>query len=222
MSNESDSRYLTDAGMAFFGAVTASVSHELNNVISIIDQTAGLLDDMIAGEEQGVPLSVERLTTAVASVQKQTERGLEIIKRLNKFAHSTDQPLLEFEVNEVLDNFVALARRLASLKRADLVLSPPVEQLKITSNPFFLQQVVFRTFKLVLEEIQPGDVVRLGAVAVDNGVAIKLESPRPVMTADDKMAEFNRLAMQIEGKLTAEPLDSGTRFTLTIPLRPAN
>lgn len=222
MSNDSDSRYLTDAGMAFFGAVTASVSHELNNVISIIDQTAGLLDDMIAGEEQGVPISVDRLTSAVASVQKQTERGLGIIKRLNKFAHSADQPLLEFEVYEVLSNLVSLAQRLASLKRASLELKPAVEQLRITSNPFFMQQVLFRVLKLVLEVVEPEDIVSLAALGKDTGVALTIESPRPALPTDEQLAVLNRLAAQIEGSLSVEAQDTGTKFTLELSRHPVS
>lgn len=220
MSDEKQ-RYLTDAGMAFFGAITASVSHELNNVISIIDQTAGLLDDMIAGDEQGVPLTIDRLTNAVALVQKQTERGLQIIKRLNRFAHSADQPLLEFEVGEVLDNLVALCQRLASLKKASIELRPAVEATRVTSNPFFMQEVLFRLVKLALQVVQPEDRLEVGAAAGDGRVAINIDSQRAVAISDEQLSDLNLLAAQIEGAVSADTHDTGTRMTLDFPVRQA-
>ena len=72
--------------LAFFGAITASVSHELNNVISIVYQTAGLLNDLLAGAQRGRPISDERLEQIAIRIGEQTERGAAIIKRLNAFA----------------------------------------------------------------------------------------------------------------------------------------
>ena len=80
-----------DAGLAFFGAVTASVTHEQNNVLSVIDQTAGLLQDMIAAEREGTPINIDRLADAVRTVQAQTERSLGIIRRLR--LRSSAEPL---------------------------------------------------------------------------------------------------------------------------------
>jgi len=54
-------RLLKDEGLAFFGAITASISHELNNVIAIIDQSAGLLNDLLAGAQYGRPITNEKL-----------------------------------------------------------------------------------------------------------------------------------------------------------------
>ena len=51
-------RVMWENSLAFFGAITASVSHELNNVMSIIDQNNGLLKDLLA---VGHPISNERL-----------------------------------------------------------------------------------------------------------------------------------------------------------------
>ena len=34
-------------GFAFFGAITASLSHELNNVLATIKELSGLLEDLV-------------------------------------------------------------------------------------------------------------------------------------------------------------------------------
>ena len=173
-NDDSGKAATSQKGIAFFGTVTASVTHELNNVISIIEQTAGLLDDLVAGEERGVPISIERLGEISTSVQKQTRRGLGIIERLNRFAHTTDRPVTEFDVDEVVSNLVELSRRLAGLKRVTLEYRAPAADARLTGNPFALQEAVFLTLRRVLDATESTCVVAVGADP-SGGVAITIE-----------------------------------------------
>lgn len=215
LSRESEQSQLADS-LAFFGAVTASVSHELNNVISIIDQTAGLIEDMIAGEERGVPISIERLGTASATVRRQTGRGLDIIHKLNRFAHSADLPLVEFDINEVLTNLVGLTQRLASLKRSELEFKPTAEAVKITGNPFLLQQILFSAIRLVLTVVEPNDKIVLSAGKADSEVVIEIRCPRAMTVSDQNLAALQALADQTSGRLTFESTDSSSLFSVRL------
>ena len=48
-NDQTDEQLLRERSLAFFGAITASVSHELNNVISILDQNlVGILSAKLA------------------------------------------------------------------------------------------------------------------------------------------------------------------------------
>jgi signal transduction histidine kinase len=130
-----DARVLRDQSLAFFGAVTASVSHELNNVISIVDQSAGLLADLVAGARQGRPIPEEKIERVAETVERQTQRGLGIIRRLNKFAHLVDVPELEFDLNELVDNFVALNTRPADMRRVGLEIRSSVAATAVSFVP---------------------------------------------------------------------------------------
>jgi C4-dicarboxylate-specific signal transduction histidine kinase len=215
LSRESEQNQLAGS-LAFFGAVTASVSHELNNVISIIDQTAGLIEDMIAGEERGVPISIERLGTASATVRKQTGRGLDIIHRLNRFAHSADLPLVEFDVNEVLTNLVELTQRLASLKRADLVLTPFSESLKITANPFLLQQILFTAIRLFLTVVEANDIIEVSASKAESEVVAWIKCPREFTASDHDLVALQALAERESGGLAFESNEGGSLFSVRV------
>jgi FixJ family two-component response regulator len=61
-------------------------------VLSIIDQTGGLLSDLISAAQKGIPIKEERLKTIADKIATQTERGTRIVKRLNQFAHSVNEP----------------------------------------------------------------------------------------------------------------------------------
>lgn len=210
----------SDAGLAFFGRVTASVSHELNNVISIIDQTAGLLEDLIAGEERGIPITTERLSQAAASIKKQTDRGLHIIQRLNRFAHSADYPVVEFDVNEVMENLVALTRRLADLKRAGLELKSCPTQLQVTGNPFLLQQAIFAVIGLGLGSVERDDVIEVVIEGDGGGSTITVTCPREINTDDNTFVALHQVADRLQGNLSVNNEAGKTEFRLYIPKCP--
>ena len=160
----SDERLLNENGLAFSGAITASVTHELNNVYSIIDQTIGLLEDLLVNADPDRPIPNDRLQRIADKIQAQTQRGVGIIKRLNTFAHSVDEPESEFEVNQLVENLVELSRRFANLKKVELDVSYYSEPVTIRNNPFLLQQALFLCLKQALENAQKG--VRI-TVAID-------------------------------------------------------
>lgn len=223
MSANDDRGKLTGSqkGIAFFGTVTASVTHELNNVISIIEQTAGLLDDLVAGEERGVPISIERLGEISTSVQKQTRRGLGIIERLNRFAHTTDRPVTEFDVDEVVSNLVELSRRLAGLKRVTLEYRAPATEVRLTGNPFALQEAVFLTLRRALETTGGTCVV---AVAPDeeSGAAITIE---PDGAADPDAADWGAVeeaARRAGGEIEIGSDEKRGRVIVRFPARFGN
>jgi C4-dicarboxylate-specific signal transduction histidine kinase len=45
-----------DAGLQFFGRMSASISHELKNALAIIKENAGLLADYVAMMGKGTPI----------------------------------------------------------------------------------------------------------------------------------------------------------------------
>ncbi len=168
-------RVMWENSLAFFGAITASVSHELNNVMSIIDQNNGLLKDLLAAVEYGRPISNERLERINNSITNQTERGVRIIKRLNRFAHSVDDPVREFDIIQLVDNFTRLAQRLASLKRVILESRHDDPQLSVTTSPFLVQQVLFICIQRSLNAAQSEDVIDIITEARDKKILLTVK-----------------------------------------------
>lgn len=156
--------------LKFIGAVTASVSHELNNVITIIDQVAGLLQDMLAGARAGSPLDTGKLQALQERIARQTRRGIEIVKNLNRFAHGVDEPVARFEMNAVIGNLVSLVQRRADLRKVRLSVRYAGREAYVTSNPFRLQQALFYCLERFLEFSPPGSEIAL-AIACDGSSA---------------------------------------------------
>lgn len=204
--------------LAFFGTVTASVSHELNNVIAIMEQTAGLLEDRLAGAGDEIVIPSEKLEKIVTSLQNQAARGLTIIKSLNRFAHSADHAKCTFDVGETLQNLVKLITRLATLKSASLEAKLPKTPIEIESNPFCFQQVVVLAVKAVLENVQKGDAITVTLDKTDHGVKVTVEGPINAPGTDIiGSAELQRIIKRMPGEVTFEPTDRRLYIHLLFP-----
>ena len=54
---------LTETSLQFFGRVSASISHELKNVLAIINENAGLLEDFTLMGDRGIPTGSPTVST---------------------------------------------------------------------------------------------------------------------------------------------------------------
>ncbi len=221
-ATEGNERLLRDRSLAFFGAITASVSHELNNVISIINQNAGLLDDMIIGAARGRPIDEERLGRLADTVKRQTDRGITIIRRLNKFAHGVDEPVREFDVGEVTANFVDLMQRLANLKRSSIVLGKPDGKLMMTGNPFMIQQALFLAVTNLLGLVEEDEPVRADLDTDGDGIRLRVGCRTPPGGEAPSQEEFLELLLGLLGGSVESSSDGGLRtIEIRLPAEPA-
>ena len=79
-----DERRVAIGGVRFFGKMTASATHELKNTLAIINENAGLLEDLSMIAQSGNSLSSERVHDISKRVSRQVKRADVILKRLNR------------------------------------------------------------------------------------------------------------------------------------------
>lgn len=167
-------RYRADSELQFFGTITASVSHELNNVVSIVNQTGGLLEDILYGARQGEEITTESLERIASKIAAQTERGISIIKRLNSFAHTVDDPVMQFNLTESIGNLMQLCERFAALRGVELAGDDIRNDISITNNQINVQRLVFLAMRDILGTGQKGDSVSYSILEADTGVVVTL------------------------------------------------
>ena len=134
---------LQETGLQFFGKLSASVSHDLKNVLSIINEKAGLLEDFCYMARQGRPLDMERIEAVTAQVKGQVERADQIIRCFNRFAHSTDHPIAAVDLGETATTLVHLAQRLLAGMEATVVVQPIDPPVMITTRPLMAQELIW-------------------------------------------------------------------------------
>ncbi len=163
-----------DAGLQFFGKVMASISHEIKNVMAIINENAGLLEDLAFMAEKGRPLETERVKVLAGKVKDQVRRGDEIIENMNQFAHSVDRVVDRVDLGEVLSLVIKLAQRSASMKGVRLEAKTTPDRIMITTNPFLLENLIWLCLSLAMESAPSSKTVCLVPETVENGARIRV------------------------------------------------
>jgi hypothetical protein len=147
-------------GLEFFGTVVASVTHELNNVLSIVDQVGGLIGDITVKAVAGAPVDPERLRTLRERIDRQVRKGTVIVRHLNNFAHSLDESHGPFDASESLDDLLALSNRFADLQQVRLVRTDWADWTGV-GDVFLFQYGVHEALRRILAESTEGDRIEV-------------------------------------------------------------
>ena len=218
--NDAKEQLLREKGFGFFGAITASLSHEMNNVFAIINELSGLLDDFFHAAEQGAPLNVERLRGTTQRIGAQVERGQEYIKRLNGFAHTVDDRQTTIVLNETVEAITTLCRRLGKLRRVELETSLPEVSPRIEGSAFDVQHIIFRCIDIVLNASEQGDVVQINIEPQDGGARLIFASSSAVESTaelESKRDFLTLLVAEMQGALESV-IQAGQPLRLEVSL----
>ena len=185
------SEIVAEAGLQFFGKISASISHELKNVLAIINENAGLLEDFTLMADRGVPLDPVRLKTMAEAVKKQIGRADAIIGNMNRFAHSADQTFTTADLAQTIELALAVTARFAVMRGIKIDLQLPQNPVALETAPFSLMNLLWLCLEFCMSA--SGDEKRVELVAEDTGSGVRIR--------------FRRLAGLSEALLESFPSD---------------
>jgi signal transduction histidine kinase len=180
------------------GRIVASAAHELNNVMAIAEQNAGLLQDLLA---QGVSPPPEKLAQIAEGILVQSRRGVDLLRAVRAFAHSADADRVDFDVTATLANLCLLARRRADVKGVRLTLEPSPERVTLWSSPFRFQQVVYLVIESCLESAGEADTFSIRAQRQDGHVVVRIDAGVSAPPAPEVRAQIEALMRGMRGEL---------------------
>lgn len=160
-------------GLLFCGAMTASMSHEIKNALAIVNENAGLLEDLILLSEKGHSLNPERLKTLAGNIRRQVQRADSIVSRLNQFAHSAGQPVITTDIEEIFEFTVALAARMAAMKGVTLTVADTT--ILLQARPFMVENLLWLCLKHFFSVSTGNQTVHLGAENAGSHVVIAMQ-----------------------------------------------
>ncbi|MCW7753981.1 hypothetical protein OOT00_08280 [Desulfobotulus sp. H1] len=136
-------------GIQFSGKITAALTHELRNVLAVIRETGGLMQDVMALTASSGH-GDERIRKGFQTIGEQVLRGSELMDRLNRFAHTPDRPEEFFDMAEAAKEFFLLTERFCRLKRIEIL--PETEALSIyfTASRFYFFVALFTALEMCL------------------------------------------------------------------------
>jgi signal transduction histidine kinase len=166
-------RAIGEEALRFYGKISASISHEIKNVLAVLNENAGLLEDFTLMAEKGTPLRHDRLKILAQSMKAQIQRADVIVGNMNRFAHSVDESIARVDLNEALDLVVALAGRFADMRSISLELDRREGALPLIIQPFLLENLLWSCLNFVMEASEKGQTIRIVAEKVETGAQVK-------------------------------------------------
>lgn len=171
----------------FFGKITASMTHEFKNVLAIIKESAGLMEDITKIAPLSESRHQEKLDNALKTIKNQLDRGMELSTVFNRFAHAPDKSVTEINLAHLAEQVVTLSKRFARLKHITLEAAPPEETRpnpQIQGNPVWHQLAVFTGIECCLNALGADSVVSLTSESCQEKKCIRLDCTEAAGDAD--------------------------------------
>lgn len=162
-------------GFAFFGKTNRLISHELKNVLAIISETLGLMEELSALPGTGMGLSPDRLHDFNASILEEVERANRITKNMNRFAHSVDTFIKEVDVSQSVSQVIELMKLDSVGKKTKFHLIDRKSCIIVTS-PFFLEGLIYHVINSLVRNAGPEQKIQISSIPDDKGVVIVISA----------------------------------------------
>jgi C4-dicarboxylate-specific signal transduction histidine kinase len=206
-------------GIAFFGRVMANVSHEFNNVITVISELAGLLKDLSLMAQKGKEIPAEKLGAIADGISRHVARGKHLITHMNRFSHSADEPLAAVDLDQAIENMNVLTERLFKCKQSEVTYERPDCDCSLVTDPFELRHIVFSCMSTFLEASVPDLSLSLrrleesGEWELTLSGRIRADAP----DAASRIEELKEHAARLNGRIRLEQGENGIAIRLFLP-----
>jgi signal transduction histidine kinase len=223
--------------MATLGRLAAAVAHEINNPLAIINEKAGLLQD-IATHHPDFPKR-EKILNMVDSITTSVDRCSRVTRRLLGFGRRMDAFKEKIDLGKLLNDVLEFQRTEASHRSIQLDVNVVGEVPTIESDRGQLQQVFLNLVSNAYAAVQDGGQINIEvrqvsptevAVSVaDNGKGIPKNDLRNIFEPffSTKGAAGTCLGLSITRDLVEKlgglievtsEVGKGTTFTVNLPI----
>jgi len=204
--------------LRFIGKILAGFTHESKNYIAIVKESAGLIGDMIQlGEKSGD--EPETYLEIIHSIEEQIEKANDLFRYLNRFSHRMDTELCTFNVNETLEELIALLKRFANQKKISLEKDLQQDIPSITNNPSLLQLLVFHFLEEQLTGLAKDSSIMLKTSLSNGLVVVKIMSKGNYQEAEsEKKPGTDKIHVYIIDQLGGTIIKENGLISISLPV----
>lgn len=206
--------------LRFIGKVLSVFTHELNNHLSIIKESAGLIEDTLRLQKSSGKYDIEESLKIIQSIENRIGKTAWICKKLNGFGHRMDRVLSTFSVNESIEELLILVSRVANQKKVSFEKDFDEDMPQISSDPAKLQFVVFclidknlkrldKDSSLIFKTTYSGDSIRISIIPKGDFI----ESGEREICPED-ISQY--VIEQLDGSIIKNAEDKGIIITLPV------
>ena len=224
--------------MASIGRMAASIAHEVNNPLAIINEKAGLIKDLFTFREQYSQDS--KLIGQVDSILQSVKRCGAITKRLLKFARNMDEVIGPVNLVLVVREVLGFLEKEAAYRSIQITVNADEDIPEFETDRGKVQQVLLNIINNAFAAVSEGGRIEVVikhrnkdsvmVAVIDDGCGIPAANIRqifePFFTTKSKIGGTGLglsitygLVQEIGGTIDVKSeVGEGTRFNLTLPL----
>ncbi len=195
-------------GLRFFGAISATVTHDLKNALSIINESAGLLEDFCFMAKRGRPFDPDRIATVVAQVKGQVARADRLIRSFNRFAHSVDHPVAPADIGETAADLIHLAQRLLANQGVSVVVRAAAPPVVVPTRPLLAQALMWAAVQWAAGLAGAGREIVVSAEPFAGGARVRVAPPAEAFSEEGLpklLDETEELREALHARVAADP-----------------
>jgi two-component system NtrC family sensor kinase len=196
--------------LASVGELAAGIAHEINNPVAIMVEEAGWIEDLLGEEEFKEGENLEEFRRALRQIKNQGRRCKEITHKLLSFARKTDARVQEVQINDMVEEMVALSAQRAKFSNVAIstTLDERLPTVRVSQSE--LQQVLLNLINNALDAMEKkGGRLSLTTQRDENFVTIFVADTGPGIPR----ANLERI---FDPFFTTKPVGKGTGLGLSI------
>jgi len=222
--------------MATIGRMAASVAHEINNPMAIINEKAGLIHDLV-GFSDDFPQK-EKTLGLVDSIVNSVDRCSKVTHRLLGFAKRMEIRRESISIRDLIDEVIGFQQTEARHRNIEIVYDIPNDLPPLVSDRGHLQQVFLNLINNAFAAVDSDGRVEISVAAPDaasiavtirdNGSGIPKEDLQHIFEPFfSTKKEFGTglglsitrdIVARLGGKIdVVSEVGKGTNFTVTLP-----
>lgn len=206
----------------FFGSLSAAMTHDMKNFLAIINENAGLLNDLaVKSQEKTIPIDPLKAAVIGEKIGKQVARADAMMKRFNRFAHSMDHDRETVDLEEAVNLVAHLAERIFRQDRITLTVDPAPVPCRIHACHFTTLRLIFRAIDNLchnqvdgLSDIERRITVQFGNHSLAPEICF-FQNFGPAFKTNTLFGSPDDQALLARVNMTIKILDSGAGFCLS-------
>ena len=203
--------------------ITAGLSHDFMNTLATIRERAGLIEDLMDLHKEAAFPFRDKLSETLKTIREQVLKGIAIGEKLNRFAHSMDQPMMRVDANDLMDLTTFLMQHFTRRRKIQLNMVPSEPPLSLETNPLCLLLLIAACIEYCMDRTGDAKEITLQCQHSNHGAVIQCRATSGVGETEDTRAleimqslwgdVLNRLQARLETLKSAHEIG----LVLTLP-----
>lgn len=224
--------------LASLGRIAAGIAHEINNPLAIVNEKAGLMQDIIGISDEFQ--NRDKFINLIQGIITSVDRCRAITHHLLGYARPTEFIMETMDLKDAIEDVKDFLHRELDIKRIVVETNLPADLPQIRSDKGQIEQVILNIVKNAIDAVSEGGLITISSWIKDNNTAVisirdnglgipeeKLKHIFEPFFTTKKMGQGTGLGLfvsygivkKLGGMINAESESGkGTTFTIQIPV----